>query len=188
MRKGALATTFLACRLILELAFDAARKTLAQQSFTFAVPDPIHGRAALVAAVRRGRTGRFPHRFVTAGPIAKNFGMPSICVTTRGLGGGRRALALFGRLGCVRLPLASLAFRFGMPAAAFLTGTAFLLPFGSLPAAQFPAASRILAVVLVLSPGAEPPAAAFAEAGSPPQPPPSRRTPSLGMLNLSHGR
>lgn len=177
------ATTFLACRPILELTFDAARKTLAQQPFTFAVSDPIHGRAALVAAVRSGRAGGLPHRLITAGPIAKNFGMPSFCVTTRGLGGGCRARALRGRL-----PLASLAFRFGMPAASFVAGAAFLLTLGGLPAAQFPAAFRVLAVVLVLPPGAEPPAAAFAEARSPPQPPPGGNTPSLGMLNLSHGR
>src|SRR5208283_4681405 len=155
--KGVSATTFLACRLILELAFDAAHKTLAQQPFTFTVSGPIHGRAALVATVRSGRAGGFPHRLVTAGPIAKNFGMPSICVTTRGPGGGRHALALRGRLGRMRLPLASLAFRVG-------------------------------AVVLVLPPGAEPPAAVFAEARSPPQPPPGGDTLSLGMLNPSHGR
>ncbi len=182
------AATFLACRLILELAFDAARKTLAQQPFTFTVSGPIHGRAALVATVRSGRGGGFPHRLVTAGPIAKNFGMPSICVTTRGPGGGRHVLALRGRLGRIRLPLASLAFRFGMPAAAFIAGAAVLLTLGGLPAAQFPAAFRVGAVVLVLPPGAEPPAAVFAEARSPPQPPPGGDTLSLGMLNLSHGR
>ncbi len=185
------AATFLARRLILVLAFDTARKTLAQQPFTFAVSYPVHGRAALVAAVRSRRAGGFPHRLITAGPIAKNFGMPSFCVTTRGPGGGRRALALLGPFGRLRLPLASLAFRFGMPAAPFVAGAAFLLTLGGLPAAQFPAAFRVLAVALVLPSGVEPPAAAFTEARSPPPPPPSPpggNTPSLGMLNLSHGR
>lgn len=186
------AATFLARRLILVLAFDAARKTLAQQPFTFAVSYPVHGRAALVAAVRSRRAGGFPHRLITTGPIAKNFGMPAFCVTTRGPVGGRCALALLGPFGRLCLPLASLAFRFGMPAAPFVAGAAFLLTLGGLPAAQFPAAFRVLAVVLVLPPRVESPAATFAEARSPSQPPTpadsGRRTAFLGMLNVSHGR
>ena len=188
MGKNTSAATLGACRLILELAFDAARKTLAQQPFTFAVPDPVHGRAALVAAVGSGGAGGRSHRLITARPIAKNSGMPSFCVTTRRPLGGRRAPALLGRWGRVRLPLASLAFRFGMPAASFVARAAFLLTLGSLPAAQFPAAFRVLAVVLVLPPSPEPPAAALAQARSPPQPPPGGHTLSLAMLNLSHGR
>jgi len=162
----------MACRPILELAFDATRRTLAQQPFTFAVANSIHGPAAVIAAVASGRTRRFSHRLITAGSIAKNFRMFFCCVTTRRLGkGGVRGLVCLRRLGLLCLPLASPPFRLGMLPASFSAGAVPLLTLGRLPAAQFLTAFWLLAVTLVLPPGQEPPAAAFAEARSPPQPP-----------------
>jgi hypothetical protein len=176
-----------ACSQILELAFDAARGTLAQQALALAVQHSIHDRAALVAAVRGGRTGRFSHRLVTTRPVTKNVRMFFCCVTTRGLGsGGLRGLGL------VCLPLAPLPFRLSMLPASFLAGAAFPLTLGRLPVAQFPPAFWLLAVALVLPPGLEPPPAALAKTRPPPQSltpsAPGGHTALFGMLNLSHGR
>ena len=192
--KDTSAATLGACRLILELAFDAARRTLAQQALALAVQHSIHGRAALVAARGGWRAARFAHRLVTTGPVAKNVRMFFCCVTTRGLGsGGLRGLLFLRGLGLVCLPLFTpLPFRLSMLPAPFLAGTAFLLALGRLPATQFIPAFRLLAVALVLPPGLELPAAVFAETCPPPQSPtppaPGGRTALLGILNLSHGR
>lgn len=176
-----------ACGLILELAFDAARGTLAQQALALAVQHSIHDRAALVATVGSRRAVRFAHRRITARAVAKILWMFFCCVTTRGLGsGGLRGLGL------VCLPLAPLPFRLSMLPASFLAGAAFLLTLGRLPAAQFPPAFWLLAVTLVLPPGLEPPPAALAKTRPPPQsltpPAPGGHTALLGMLHLSHGR
>ncbi len=199
-RESVSATTFGAGRLILQLAFDAARETLAQQALALAVVDAIHGSAAGVAAVRGRRTRRFPHGVVTSGPITKNFRMPFCCVTTRRLGGdgapgapacGSRGggLLFLRRFGCGCLPLASLSLRLGVLPASFSAGTAFLLPLRGLPAAHLLQTFRLSAVALVRTPGLESSPAAFAETSSPSQPPtPGRRAAFIGMLNLSHGR
>jgi len=110
------------------------------------------------------------------------------CVTTLGLGGGRRGLLSLRRFGFGCLPLASPSFRLGMLPTRFLTGAAFLLPLGRLPATQRLLAFRLSAVALLLPPGLESPPAVFAKAGSPPQPPaPGGHTALLDMLDLSHG-
>jgi len=188
VEKAMRAVTFDACGLIFELAFEAARRMLTQQVFALTVSNVVHGRTAGIAAVRSGRTGRFPHGFVTAGAIAKNCGMFFCCVTTRGLDGLRRGLPFLQRLGRGRLPFASLPFRLGMPPASFSAGTEFLLPFGRLPTAHFLQTFRFSAVSLVVPPRLKSPAAIFVETISPPQPPaPGGHTALIGMLNLSHG-
>jgi hypothetical protein len=111
------------------------------------------------------------------------------CVTTRGLGGGRRGLLFLRRFGFGCVSLASLAFRLGMLPASFGRSTALLLPLCGLPAAQLLQAFRLSAVALVLTPRLESPPAAFAETSSPSQPPiPGGPTAFVGMLNVSHGR
>jgi len=127
--------TFIACRLILQSALEAARRTLAQQALAFSVSNAIHGRATAVATVRSRGARRFSHRLIAAGPIAKNFGVIFSRVTTRGLaGGGRRSAACLRRLGFDCLPLASLTFCLVVLAAAFVASAAFLLTLGRMPA------------------------------------------------------
>lgn len=188
--KRALATTFLACGPILQAALDAACFPLAQQPLALAVVDPIHGHAAVVAAVPCRRTSRFPHGLVAAGPVAKNLRMSFCCVTTRGLCvGGRRHFGTFRHAGLVRLPFASLPFRLGMLPAPFRGGSAFPLPLGRLPTVQALQTFGFLAVVLVVPPRLESAAALFVEARAPSQSTaPGVRIAFVGMLNLSHGR
>jgi hypothetical protein len=175
--------------LIFQVALDAARRAIAQQPLTFTVANAIHGRAAIVTAVRGGRRGRFSHRLVTTGPVAKNVGMFFCCVTTRRLGGVRRGLLFLRRFGFGCLPLASLAFRLGMLPASFGRSATFLLPLGGLPATQLLQAFRFSAIALVRPLGMKPLPAAFAKTNSPPQPSASgTHTVFIGMLNLSHGR
>lgn len=108
-------------------------------------------------------------------------------MTTRGPGGGR-GLFCFQHPGPVRLPFPSLPFRLGMLPVSFNAGTTFLLTLGCLPAVQFLLTFRFLAVALVMSPSPESPPTAFAQTGSPSQPPAGGHTTFVAMLNLSHGR
>ena len=89
------------------------------------------------------RAWRFPHRFITAGAVAKNRGMFLCCVTTRRRGGsGRRGRTFLRRLALAGLPFASLPFRLGMLSASFSIRTVFLLTLGRLPAATTPSRIR----------------------------------------------
>jgi hypothetical protein len=188
VRQSIAATAFRADRLVLKLAFDAARGTLAQQPLALAVPHAIHRRAAGIATVRSGRTWRFPHRFITTGAVAKNRRMLLCCVTTRRGGSGRQRRPLL-RLALASLTFASLPFRLGMLSASFSIRAVLLLTLGRLPAAQLLPAFGGLAIALVLPPGLESPPAAFAKTRSPPQSPaPGGYAALVGMLNLSHGR
>ena len=167
-----------------------ARGAIAQQPLAFAVPHPLHGRTAVVATVRGGRTRGFPHRLIAAGTIAKKRGMFFCCVTTRRLGGGGRCgLAFLRHVRPQALPLPSLPLRLGMLPASFRAGATFPLPLGCLPAMQLLLTFRFPAIVLVVASCLKPVPAAFAETSSPPQSPtPGTRTVFVGMLNLSHGR
>jgi len=194
--------TLVACRLIFEAAFEASRWVLAPQVLAFTVVDALHSRTAVVATVRGRRTGRFSHRLVTSGPIAKNFRMFFCCVTTRRLGGsgtlggapstlgaGRCGLAFLPHVGLRRLVFPSLPFCLGMFLASFKAGAAFLLPLGCLPATHRFRAFRFLAVALVVPPCLKSPPAVLAKTGSPPQPPTPGTPPTFfAMLNMSHGR
>ena len=65
-------TTFAACGLVFQAAFESTRFGLAPQPLAFAVSDPAHGRAAVVAAIRgRGARG-IPERLVAARTVAEN--------------------------------------------------------------------------------------------------------------------
>jgi len=64
-----------ACRLVFEVAFEAAHFAIAQQPLTFAIPRPLYGRPAGVAAITCRGARRVPHGLVTSGTIAKNFRM-----------------------------------------------------------------------------------------------------------------